>query len=209
MPIEPIKIPQNVHIEDRIVGPLTLKQVLIVTVGCGFSYGIYSVMLRSFGGLPLPVTAIVWIPGVLSVAFAFFRINDLSLLRICVLMLERMNKPMERTWSPRKGIAINIRTFSTPDEKHKRKFEEALALKNPQMIGELSSMLDQETRAQRKEALSPLEEIIDEPVTQSLPVNPLRISASEIVPGANVDTLTPPKTGAVSIFRDISPVAHG
>ena len=40
MPIEPVKIPQNVYIEDRIVGPLTLRQTLIMAIGGGFSYAL-------------------------------------------------------------------------------------------------------------------------------------------------------------------------
>jgi hypothetical protein len=215
MPIDPIKIPQNVHIEDRIVGPLTLKQIIIVAIGCGFSYALYTMLLRTMGEVPLPLTVMVWVPGALSGIFAFLRINDLSLFRICLLMVERINKPSVRTWSPRRGIVVNIRTYTTPDEKHKRKFEETLSRKNPLMIDELSAMLDQ-PKAKKEEALSPLEETVTEddmtePLSPFRPVDPTRISASTVQPGLSTDTLippSPPKSGAVSIFRDISPAAH-
>ena len=112
MPIEPVKIPQNVYIEDRIIGPLTLKQIIIVTVGCGFSYALWATASKA-GIISLPLTVLVWIPGLLSFVFAFVKINDLSMLKLCLLMLERINKPSVRAWAPRRGITINIRTFNT------------------------------------------------------------------------------------------------
>src|SRR3989338_8849472 len=100
MSIDPVKIPQNVYIEDRIVGPLTLKQIIIITLGAGFSYAMYSSLIKSFGSLSIPTTVIVWSPAFIAAAFALIRINDLSLMRICFLMLERFNKPSVRTWAP-------------------------------------------------------------------------------------------------------------
>ena len=114
MPIDLVKIPQNVYIEDRIVGPLSLRQIIIIMLGGGFSYILYSLIAKTYGSVSLPVTALVSIPGLLAAAFAFVRINDISLFRIMLLMIEQMNKPSIRTWSPRRGIIINIRTSMHP-----------------------------------------------------------------------------------------------
>jgi hypothetical protein len=96
MPIDPVKIPQNVYIEDRIVGPLTLRQILIVGAGCGFSYAMWSMMTNAQGGsIGIPLTVMVWIPGALSVLFAFFKINDLSLFRLCLLTFERIGPHLD------------------------------------------------------------------------------------------------------------------
>jgi hypothetical protein len=111
MPIQPVKIPQNVYIEDRIVGPLTLRQIIIVAIGGGFSYLLWSSLAKAYGSVSLPLTVMVWLPGVVSAAFAFVKVNDLSMAKLCLLLFERMNKPPRRTWAPRRGITINIRTI--------------------------------------------------------------------------------------------------
>jgi len=213
MAIDPIKIPQNVYIEDRIVGPLTLKQILTVAIGCGFSYGLYSLLIQSYGKLPIPIMVMAWIPGALSFLFAFLRINDLSLFRICLLTMERFNKPPVRTWTPRRGIVVNIRTFTTAEQETNKKREDLLVeKKEPLDIAELSTLLDRalpkDIREQEAPA-SPMEEIVDDDMPMAaepstLPVNPLRVSASPLE-GTSTDTVSAPKSGSVSIFRDISP----
>lgn len=217
MAIDPIKIPQNVYIEDRIVGPLTLKQIITVAVGCGFSYALYSLLIQSYGAVPIPIMVMAWVPGALSFLFAFLRINDLSLFRIVLLSMERFNKPAVRTWTPRRGIVVNIRTFTTAETAiNKEKTDEALQKKNPQQIDELSTILDrtlpksdmQPAAAAEPEAASPLEETVDDTEVEAprtLPVNASLISASPLSTDATMDTVSPPKTGSVSIFRDISP----
>lgn len=214
MAIEPIKIPQNVYIEDRIVGPLTLKQIITVAVGCGFSYGLYSLLIQSYGKIPLPITVMAWIPGALSFVFAFIKINDLSLFRIILLMVERINKPETRVWTPRRGLTINIRTFTTPDEKQHKRADAALAGKNADQIEELSSLLDLSMQSLvpaaaggEEDALSPLEETVEEepePVGSPRPVNPALVSVNAME-GTSTDTVSPPRAGSVSIFRDLSP----
>lgn len=213
MPIDPIKIPQNVHIEDRIVGPLTLRQILIVGAGAGFSYALYGMLTNAYGALALPVTIMVWIPAVIAAAFAFLRINDLSMFKLMLLMMEQVNKPATRTWSPRRGISVNIRIFSTP-EKDGQKLHPDTEVKNMSHIEELSTLLDREIRkpkaAEEPEPVSPLEEEIDvrnevieeeEIHAPTLPVDPTRIRATPLA----TDPETASANATVSLFRDLSP----
>lgn len=218
MPIEPIKIPQNVYIEDRIVGPLTLKQVIICAIGGGFSYAMFASISKAYGTIALPIQILVWIPAAVSVIFAFVRINDLSMMRLCLLLLERMNKPSTRTWTPRRGIIINVRTFHTvAEDKTARKGP--VIEKQVHRIDELSSVLDQpiwqttpppvpaeDTLFAGGEPLDAEEEMMtgDNPNVIRRPVDATRISVSPAVNGQNVDGVAP-AAGAVSIFRDISP----
>lgn len=211
MPIDPIKIPQNVYIEDRIVGPLTLKQIIVVAIGCGFSYAVYAMIAKSYGAVSIPLTVMIWLPGLVSFAFAFLKINDLSLLRICLLMVERINKPTTRTWAPRRGISINIRTFQGPPAGTQTKHETRLAAagKKPQHIDELSSMLDLPTSATpddvfndaSAEPIDEIDAISNAPAAQ--PVDPSRVSASPL--HSSMDTVAAPSGGSVSVFRDLSP----
>ena len=217
MAIQPLKIPQNVYIEDRIVGPLTLKQVLIVAVGGGFSYVLWAMISKSVGGITLPLQVLVWIPGVLSIIFAFVKINDLSMMRLCLLMLERMNKPTTRTWSPRRGIMINIRTFHTAKE-GPRALAADIRDKSTQRFDEVSSLLDDHpTKVADVPTMKELgadEPMLDEEVALEnpnvigvtpRPVDKNRITATPLrIASDDGDT---PASGSISLFRDISP-AH-
>lgn len=201
MPIDPIKIPQNVYIEDRIVGPLTLKQIIIVAIGCGFSYALYSILLKSYGAVPLPVTVMAWVPGVLSVIFAFVKLNDLSMFRLVLLMLERVNKPKTRTWAPRRGLEINIRVASPKSEKAAPQATQ----KKTHSIDELSAALDSQSAEEDIPAASEPDATPADDSSQ-LAVNPARISASPLN-SPSADTIAAPTHATSSIFRDISPHA--
>lgn len=144
MAIDPIKIPQNVYIEDRIVGPLTLKQIMVVGIGGGLSYAMWASASKAYGTVGIVPTVIIWLPCVISVIFAFVKINDLSMLKICFLMIERMMKAPERVWAPRGGITVNIRTFSTVPEATRQKdaVKAAMSAKNATQLDAISTVLD-------------------------------------------------------------------
>ena len=210
MPIDPVKIPQNVYIEDRIVGPLTLKQTLIMAGGGGFSYALYGSLSKAYGSLSLPIVILVWIPFVICMVFALVKINDLSLAKICLLLLERFHKPTVRTWAPRRGISINIRTQVLKEDNEKlvrHQQEVAKGAETKEKIKQLSSLLDQkEEHMQADEPMAASDEVDDlvfseeEPADQR-PVDPKRISVDhpqgEPPGGEGLSDL--------SLFRDIFP----
>lgn len=142
MPIEPVKIPQNVYIEDRIVGPLTLRQIIISMLGMGFSYAVWASIEKVQGYVPLPLTILVWIPGVLAVIVSFVRINDLSITHLFFLLIERLQKPQTRVYGPRRGLTVNTRSFNVPSANVKN-----VKGNKPQTDGDirtLSALLDRE-----------------------------------------------------------------
>ncbi len=162
MPIEPVKIPQNVYVEDRIIGPITLRQIMITMVSAGISYAIWAAMKAS-GPVDAVQTTMAWIPTVIGVLFAFVKINGISLFRILLLVIERIDKPGKRVWSPRTGIYINIVTKPAKDEP--KQTQQAPKPEKDEHIKELSEVLD----------LGPEEE---EPVIPK-PVQPKRIQADK------------------------------
>lgn len=109
MAIEAVKIPQNVYVEDRIIGPVTLKQLMITGAGAGLSYVLFASAQKSGVGNVVMLAA-CWIPAVIGAAFSFLKINDLTLFNIILLMIESANKPNIRYWSPHTGISINLIT---------------------------------------------------------------------------------------------------
>lgn len=187
MPIEAVKIPQNVQIEDRIIGPITLRQIIITLLGSGLSYAIWSAM-KAAGPVSPVGTFFAWIPAAIAAAFAFVKINDISLFRLMFLMIEKMEKPAVRTWAPRQGLTINIRT--KPPKVDVSKVAKAEMTKKG--ISELSTILDTEPED------IPEQEV---PVTPRHPVNPSRISV-EPMKAAGLDGITTAKPPVDNILED-------
>ncbi len=141
MPIEAVKIPQNVYIEDRIIGPITLRQIIIMGIGAGISYIIFGSIQRAMGTVPVPLGILSAIPAAIAAIIALVKVNDLSITRVLLLLLEGTQKPHSRTWGPRQGISINIRTSAKPEEETRKKIE--TAPKAPEKsLRELSTSID-------------------------------------------------------------------
>ena len=220
MPVDAVKIPQNVQIEDKIVGPLSLRQIIIMTLGGGFSYMLYVSAQKSMGNIGIPLTILLWIPAFVAAAFAIVNINDLSLTRICFLLLERTQKPGKRTWGPRTGISITIRTSAVKEPTPVAAPSSAPSAS--QQIAELSSVVDRTAPASISTA-TPETAVAtanpSEPETEPAcrpelpeerrlepaasppkpPVNPERIQVDTPVP------LPAPQLSDLSVFRDIFP----
>ena len=189
--MDPIKVPQNVYVEDRIIGSLTLRQIIIVIVGGGTSYVFYSYMQKTYGYVGIPFIIISVIPTLISVAFAFVRIQDLSLLKLILLLIERSSKPTIRTWGPRSGITIIIKAQQITREK-KHAHEESA-----EQIQTLSTVLD----------TLPSRSIEGE--EETLPPKPVNRESVRIEPLTNpIDNPMPPARSSISIFRT-SPPANG
>lgn len=63
------QVPQFIEVEDRIIGPLTLKQFIYIAGGSG-------VCIVSFLKLPLIIALLISIPAAaLVVALAFYKVN--------------------------------------------------------------------------------------------------------------------------------------
>lgn len=193
MPIQPVKIPQNVYIEDRIVGPLTLRQIIIVAIGGGFSYVLWAWISKAYGVVSLPITVMVWLPCVVSIAFAFVKVNDLSMMRLCLLFMERINKPPRRTWAPRRGITVNIRTFNAPVA---AKSKGNKTVQAESKLAELSTILD----ARNAHAAETNEE---EPTESLRPVRRSDVTANPSE-GTPLDGIAGERP-SISIFHDIKP----
>ncbi len=200
MPIEPVKIPQNVYIEDRIIGPLTLRQIIISMLGIGFSYALWASVQKVYGYVPLHITIIVWVPGVLAVIFSFVRINDLSMTHILFLLIERFSKPQTRTYGPRRGLAVNARAFTPPSSKTHQKVDPKAALGDD--IGELSTFLDSEgaPSAQEEYESATTNEPTQGSTIPARPVQPGRVKVSPLLQEDLDDLET---RGGQSLMRDI------
>lgn len=136
------KVPQNVQREDRIVGPLTLKQLIICGVGGIIAYAIYVSLAKTYIWVTwLPPVALV---AVITVAFAFVKPLDLSFARWLLCWIEFLIVPRQRMWIQSAG-EVHIPQLAPAK---KTKFEKKAEAKAESVIDkhkkleELTKMLD-------------------------------------------------------------------
>lgn len=90
------KVPQNVQREDTIIGPLTIKQLLILGIGGGIAYGIYISLSKTyFMEIWLPPVAII---SGITLAFTFLKIHNLPFHIFLMCFLEYHLLPRKRFW---------------------------------------------------------------------------------------------------------------
>jgi len=109
------KVPQNVQREDRIVGPLTLKQLIICGIGFAVDYAIYTSLSKYY----IWVTWIlpVGIVAIITMAFAFAKPLDLSFTKFIMRWIEFTILPRKRFWILNAAEAYPVSTGTTTVKK--------------------------------------------------------------------------------------------
>jgi len=135
------KIPQNVGIEDKIVGPFSLRQLIILAIGGGISYTIFAISTR-FYELNVLEYIVILLPALIALAGALIKINHVSFFRFILLLTESAIRPQKRHWD-HQGIAAIV----DPDLSDKKKASpvaknEANAPKKDVNLKNLSVILD-------------------------------------------------------------------
>lgn len=113
------KIPQNVELEDKIVGPLTMKQLVICGTGGGLGYVLYLTLAKTyFMEVWLPPIAII---GLITLAIAFLEIRGIKFVKWILLMIEAMINPNHRVWDKSESTMF---IFAVPTAKLQAKEDE-------------------------------------------------------------------------------------
>lgn len=136
------KVPQDVQRADRIIGPLTLRHMIIIGAGGGFAYVVYTALARSyFWEVWLPPVAIIL---VVTALFAFVKIFNLSFGKFLLMFIEYNMLPRKRKWMKSSGeIFISGPPQKSPtkvEKKSEAKVEKTAATMNK--LEDLSHMLD-------------------------------------------------------------------
>lgn len=112
------KVPQDVLRPDKIVGFLTLRQLIIVALGGGVAYSLYIILSKQY-------FVEVWMPPVLfialvTMAFAFIRFHEIPFEKLVLVFIEYKFRPRGRTWQKMKGDCL-ISVFDAPIARKKEK----------------------------------------------------------------------------------------
>lgn len=101
------KVPQNIDIEDRILGPLTMVQFIYAVIGGGICYVIYTV-------IPAPFSYVLISPiALFVVCLIFVKINERPFLLFLVSMLEYNATPKQRIWHHGNGPDIGVEIYQS------------------------------------------------------------------------------------------------
>jgi hypothetical protein len=71
------QVPQFIEVEDKIVGPLTIKQFIYLAGGAGMVFVVYKFV--PYLVFSLPIIAII---AILSLALAFYKVNNRNFIEI-------------------------------------------------------------------------------------------------------------------------------
>jgi hypothetical protein len=134
------KIPQNVGIEDKIVGPFSLRQLIIVAVGMGTSYVLFAIGNRLYE-LNVFEYIIIVLPALFALAAALIRINNVSFTKYLLLTLEFAIKPKKRYWDHR-GISFFPAEVLADKKTAEKKEQQADKKEDNVNLHRLSSLLD-------------------------------------------------------------------
>lgn len=98
------KVPQDVQREDTIIGPLTMKQLIILAVGGGLTYGIYAVIAKNYEW-PVWIVPTLF-TGALTIALTFVKIHELTFMQYVSSFLAFSFMPKKRAWIKGSGDVI-------------------------------------------------------------------------------------------------------
>lgn len=90
-------VPQFIEVEDKIIGPLTLKQFLYLAGGAGLIFLLWYILkLWLFLIVSVPILS-------LSISLAFLKINGRPFFDFLVSMINYLLKPKTYIWKEKNG----------------------------------------------------------------------------------------------------------
>lgn len=137
------KIPQDVQRPDKIVGPLTLRQLIIASIGAGLSYSLYLTLSKQYY-IEIWLVPVLFIAA-LTLIFAFYRFRDIPFEKLVLIFIEYKFKPRKRTWQKMKGDVL-ISVLSPLKAKKNlgkaEKLKEKLDTERLKKISEITAIVD-------------------------------------------------------------------
>ncbi|MFA5926720.1 MAG: PrgI family protein [Patescibacteria group bacterium] len=103
------KVPQNIDMQDRIIGPLTMIQFIYAIVGTGAAYSLYMT-------LPKPLNLIAAVPVLIfTICIVFIKINERPFLNFFLAMIEFLSAPKKRVWHHGSVDNLKVIIYSNKD----------------------------------------------------------------------------------------------
>lgn len=101
------KVPQNIDMQDRILGPLTMVQFIYAVIGSGICYAIFSTV-------PKPFSFVLIMPIALFVlALIFLKINERPFLDFLFSLSAFMTAPKSRVWHHDVASNLSVEVYQS------------------------------------------------------------------------------------------------
>lgn len=96
-------VPKDIDLEDKIIGPMTLRQFLYVLVGCSFAYGVLKKIGGPEGNTQLAIMIALPI-ALFSIALAFVKVQERPLVDFMISLLTFFTRPRQRIWKRQDSV---------------------------------------------------------------------------------------------------------
>lgn len=101
------KVPQNIDMQDRIVGPLTMVQFIYAVIGFGGAYAVFSSLPAPFGFLfAAPIAIFV-------ILVDFVKINERPFLNFFISAIQYIGAPKQRVWHQGADSDMSVELYKT------------------------------------------------------------------------------------------------
>jgi len=101
------KVPQNIDMPDRILGPLTMLQFVYAVIGGGGVYVCYMSLPSPFG---IILAAII---GLFTLSMIFLKINERPFSVFLFSLFRFMSTPKQRVWQKGQSSDINVEIYKS------------------------------------------------------------------------------------------------
>jgi hypothetical protein len=99
------KVPQNIDMQDRIIGPLTMVQFVYAVIGGGICYSI-------FMGIPKPFSYVLIAPiAIFVICLDFVKINERPFLNFFLSAIQYTTAPKQRVWHQGAGSDLSVEIY--------------------------------------------------------------------------------------------------
>ncbi|HAZ16479.1 MAG: hypothetical protein UV70_C0004G0043 [Parcubacteria group bacterium GW2011_GWA2_43_13] len=102
-------VPQFIDVEDKIIGPITIRQFIIMIIGGLFLFVCYKIFV-----LPIFIAFAIGILATVAL-FGFVKVNGRPFHVFIVGMLQTLKRPSKRIWN--KGMTVVHAVASHQDKK--------------------------------------------------------------------------------------------
>ena len=130
------KVPQNIDLQDKIIGPLTMAQFLYVMFGGLIDYILLQTLINTNSGLFFALAIPI---ALLAVALAFGKINDIPFPKFMQAIILYLFAPKRRLWQKSIDLTSPVK-ISAPLQKAKPKIVRKTVEKSE--LEKMASVLD-------------------------------------------------------------------
>lgn len=145
-------VPQFIDVEDKIIGPITVRQFIVLLVGGGFSFVAYKL-----SDLALFVFEFAVI-GLFTFTLAFIKINGRPIHYLLLNFFQTSKKPKLRVWQ-KKFLKSELKTYSKTKTVELPPIIRTKNKVRVSRLAELSLIVDTGGVYQGEESMLPTEEL--------------------------------------------------